>query len=489
MAQMGLMSLESRCKVVPVPLTETLFKELDELDTLPERLNISISVMHVSLPATSELTQRHKNLDELILRGFFSVSQPFMDFLPTLGWIVDVGSHVGYRGKLDPALCAASPYYSDPDIEVMFHVPCLMNYHHFTSTSVKGNTSQEESNTSVGAATGVVNESEVKASESHLLTREKKLPSVDSLTLKPVGPQGGGIVGSRSMTSMAAIATAANENVDEIAGSETRKRQLVNRHSFGEGCSLGDLQAALSGLTKMLRDDMMSILWISNPNHPGTIDIERVIKALGLSPQSQYLVICPFYCSHSGDREERPESVEIGGEEAGGEKGLFEECLSSGLYWIQTWQQGGKGASTTNVTATANLNSVNIGKVVAGGKGDGGSGSGSGTNTKRNSMNSSSTHPTANTDDSFTFGSISMVGGPLSEGMIIDGDTLGPLVRITVIDACRTMISMKTPHLQYPGLVRKQYLDRMQSKYGPLNGNSSFTAPPPIASTYFQHLF
>lgn len=86
------------------------------LDSALERPYYQVSVAY--LPAGT------RSLDELL--AVSGGSGEFYNFLEHLGWIVDIDSHMGFKGGLNSEICGpVTPYYADSSCEMIFHVAPL----------------------------------------------------------------------------------------------------------------------------------------------------------------------------------------------------------------------------------------------------------------------------------------------------------------------------------------------------------------------------
>ncbi|KAG0179411.1 phosphatidylinositol-3,5-bisphosphate 5-phosphatase [Apophysomyces sp. BC1021] len=121
-----------RARTTPLHMTETTIGEMEALDTLNERDCISVSAYyaHSGNATWEELVENPPPL-----------SEQFMQFLNCLGWPVNIGQHIGFRGKLDPAICKTAPYYADRTVEFIVNVPYFLN------EPTVGNATSETTNT------------------------------------------------------------------------------------------------------------------------------------------------------------------------------------------------------------------------------------------------------------------------------------------------------------------------------------------------------
>nr|CAG8510797.1 3940_t:CDS:10 [Entrophospora candida] len=117
MAQIGLLSLENRHRVIPLKISEILVKDLERFDQLNERDCLSASIYYAKSGVESY---------EILINPP-RISEDFERFLNSLGWPVLIESHPGYKAKLDPAHCKTAPYFADRCVEVIFSVPYLIS--------------------------------------------------------------------------------------------------------------------------------------------------------------------------------------------------------------------------------------------------------------------------------------------------------------------------------------------------------------------------
>jgi hypothetical protein len=87
------------------------------LDSTPERECLQIGVIYVPESGMSmqQIFDNEKG------------TQDYFDFLSALGWVVDLNTHTGFAGGLDPkATGDLTPYYADLYTEAIFHVSTMM---------------------------------------------------------------------------------------------------------------------------------------------------------------------------------------------------------------------------------------------------------------------------------------------------------------------------------------------------------------------------
>lgn len=73
----GFMSLQNRKKLVPLQFSESLLKDLDKLDKLPERECVGVTVFF--------LKTVHDHPSDIFMSGDMSLD--FENFLQSLGWM------------------------------------------------------------------------------------------------------------------------------------------------------------------------------------------------------------------------------------------------------------------------------------------------------------------------------------------------------------------------------------------------------------------
>ena len=73
--------------------------------------------------------------DQKIIMQNDSKSELFAEFVRGLGWTIDIPSHKGYLGGLDPKLTTGvtAPYYANSIMEVVFHDISAMPTNHSSS--------------------------------------------------------------------------------------------------------------------------------------------------------------------------------------------------------------------------------------------------------------------------------------------------------------------------------------------------------------------
>lgn len=105
-------------KIREITTSPALLSAIRDLDRIPERETLAISVLYILSPRQSLceiLNQQH-------------VSQDFSHFLSSLGWPMETARHLGYSGGLaSEAVTKTFPYYADDQVEVVFHSPALLD--------------------------------------------------------------------------------------------------------------------------------------------------------------------------------------------------------------------------------------------------------------------------------------------------------------------------------------------------------------------------
>lgn len=105
---------------------EEIKLQLKKLDNVRERECISFSVVYI--PSEGE-------------QHVFSCDKPspnFEEFVSGLGWEIDLYTHSGYNGNMNPkANGSTTIYYSDYNFEVVYHVSTMMQYHSQTAQHFK----------------------------------------------------------------------------------------------------------------------------------------------------------------------------------------------------------------------------------------------------------------------------------------------------------------------------------------------------------------
>ncbi|KAI8842536.1 hypothetical protein BC829DRAFT_446414 [Chytridium lagenaria] len=117
LAQNGFLNLEHREKLRPLSVSDTFLKDLEKLDSLPERECVPITVLFAR--------SCEDTVDNIIQPS--SLSQDFYQFLYTIAWPVDSAKHTGFSGSLNPSACSTLPYFSSSSTEVIFQTPYLLS--------------------------------------------------------------------------------------------------------------------------------------------------------------------------------------------------------------------------------------------------------------------------------------------------------------------------------------------------------------------------
>ena len=119
LSHLGFLSIENHDKLYPIGMTSYFYSLLKQLDQQSERICIRVGVLYIA-DNQKEETQwygnQHGNLD-------------YQQFIATLGWGVELPSHLGYSGTLDTSGSMAglyAPYWADMEVEMIFQVCTLM---------------------------------------------------------------------------------------------------------------------------------------------------------------------------------------------------------------------------------------------------------------------------------------------------------------------------------------------------------------------------
>ncbi|OZJ03418.1 hypothetical protein BZG36_03602 [Bifiguratus adelaidae] len=122
LSQLGFLSLENRDRIIPLKVNDNIINQLRTLDTLNDhpacrRECVTISVLYSRTG--------FEDPQQIIARDN-AEPDSFRQFLSSLGWMVDLSSHTGYCGRLDPTFCPSAPYYADRHTEMIFNSPTLL---------------------------------------------------------------------------------------------------------------------------------------------------------------------------------------------------------------------------------------------------------------------------------------------------------------------------------------------------------------------------
>lgn len=117
LAQMGFALLKNRDSALRVSTCPELLSDLEILDSLPERETISCSVFYVR--------SGRQTLAEILTEE--KVSLDYLQFVHSLGWPIDLRKHPGWCGAISSKISPSAPYYANNSVEMVFHVPCLMD--------------------------------------------------------------------------------------------------------------------------------------------------------------------------------------------------------------------------------------------------------------------------------------------------------------------------------------------------------------------------
>lgn len=112
--QLGYLSWEKRCKIDSLSKNARLLRELKNLDSQPSRETHKIAVIYVA----------NEQEDKNSILSNASGSRAFEDFTLSLGWEVNLASHLGFKGGLqaNKSTGETSVYYCNGTTEVMYHV-------------------------------------------------------------------------------------------------------------------------------------------------------------------------------------------------------------------------------------------------------------------------------------------------------------------------------------------------------------------------------
>eukprot|EP00698_Gefionella_okellyi_P016069 TRINITY_DN4573_c0_g1_i1.p1 TRINITY_DN4573_c0_g1~~TRINITY_DN4573_c0_g1_i1.p1 ORF type:complete len:1547 (+),score=326.92 TRINITY_DN4573_c0_g1_i1:63-4703(+) len=114
LTHIGILSLENRRQVAMLESSERFLRALKELDRTASRELIKIGVIYVAPGQETQRTIMHND------RG----SDLYEQFVDSLGQSVELSTHRGFLGGLDPSGSAGThaPYYATAFHEVIFHV-------------------------------------------------------------------------------------------------------------------------------------------------------------------------------------------------------------------------------------------------------------------------------------------------------------------------------------------------------------------------------
>ncbi|RKP02919.1 hypothetical protein CXG81DRAFT_17444 [Caulochytrium protostelioides] len=118
LTHMGYLVPEARGKLVPLALTPGLMKDLERFDALSERETLAFGVLYIGANRTL------MHAEDLIQTQ--AVSEDFARFVRGLGWPIDVATHRGFKGTLDPDECRTGIYYASRTSEMLFYTPMLL---------------------------------------------------------------------------------------------------------------------------------------------------------------------------------------------------------------------------------------------------------------------------------------------------------------------------------------------------------------------------
>ncbi|KAI9093828.1 hypothetical protein DFS34DRAFT_665968 [Phlyctochytrium arcticum] len=113
LGHLGFLTPETQSKLWPLQMSDALLKDLHRVDVLPERDCMGFAVLFCR--------SGDESLDTILQHR--TVSRDFDEFMHCIGWPIDVASHNGFRGNLDPSFCDTAPYYASRHLEAIFHSP------------------------------------------------------------------------------------------------------------------------------------------------------------------------------------------------------------------------------------------------------------------------------------------------------------------------------------------------------------------------------
>ncbi|RKP12217.1 hypothetical protein BJ684DRAFT_21229 [Piptocephalis cylindrospora] len=121
LAELGFMpDLHSAQRILSLPTGDDLLALLKDIDhTYRENLCLSVTVLYAQ-------SARETSFPEL-LKPLEAPPAELTSFVESLGWMVQVGNHPGFTGMLDPSVCREAAYFSDQEVEVIYHTPALWN--------------------------------------------------------------------------------------------------------------------------------------------------------------------------------------------------------------------------------------------------------------------------------------------------------------------------------------------------------------------------
>jgi hypothetical protein len=119
LAHIGLLSIanQRRHRVVPLVVSESLWRDLEKFDNISERESIRAAVLFAR--------SGHDTIDEMVNNT--AITQEFTDFLQGLGWAVDLAEHHGLHAGLNESTGRTALYFATRNVEAVFHVPYALN--------------------------------------------------------------------------------------------------------------------------------------------------------------------------------------------------------------------------------------------------------------------------------------------------------------------------------------------------------------------------
>ena len=125
LSHLGFLSYEKQAYFSMVEDSQRFQRSLTQLDKTSGREMLKIGLIYV----------KYGQDDQKIIMQNDSKSELFAEFVRGLGWTIDIPSHKGYLGGLDPKLTTGStaPYYANSIMEVVFHDISAMPTNHSSS--------------------------------------------------------------------------------------------------------------------------------------------------------------------------------------------------------------------------------------------------------------------------------------------------------------------------------------------------------------------
>lgn len=119
LAELGFMpDLHSAQRILSLPTGDDLLALLKDIDhSYRENLCLSVTVLYAQSARKTSFPELLEPLD--------TPPADLTSFVESLGWMVQVGNHPGFTGMLDPGVCKETAYFSDQEVEVIYHTPAL----------------------------------------------------------------------------------------------------------------------------------------------------------------------------------------------------------------------------------------------------------------------------------------------------------------------------------------------------------------------------